>query len=40
MTATTMQEQSRVFSKVARRIIPLMVALYTVSFLEIGRAHV
>ena len=34
MTATTMQEQSRVFSKVARRIIPLMVALYTVSFLD------
>jgi ACS family tartrate transporter-like MFS transporter len=34
MTVVAMQEEARVFSKVARRIIPLMVALYTVSFLD------
>jgi ACS family tartrate transporter-like MFS transporter len=29
-----MQEQDRVFTKVARRLIPFMVALYTVAFLD------
>ncbi len=29
-----MSEETRVFAKVARRIVPLMVALYTVSFLD------
>ena len=29
-----MQEQDRVFAKVARRLIPFMVALYTVAFLD------
>jgi len=28
------QHQDKVFAKVARRLIPLMVALYTVSFLD------